>query len=139
MPPQIYWIPWGIPSSWCCCLFPAKFVVYLVFGFFVFKLLEIKIREQIVFDVVNSLIQCIDKLEEVLFVQKDFVFFLAKIFTIHATLTFCDGQVVIASSGRLDVKKIGALSGFYFFRENFFSIVSSVIFQGSDGFGVGLF
>ena len=88
---------------------------------------------------VNSLVKCIDKLEEVFLVQKDFVFFVAEVFAIHATLTFRDGEVKIVSSGRLDVKKIGTFSGLYFFRENFFSIVSSVIFQGSDGFGVGLF
>lgn len=65
--------------------------------------------------------------------------FVAEIFAIHATLTLRDGEVEIISSGSLHVKKIGAFSGLYFFGENLFSIVSSVIFQGSGGFGVGLF
>jgi hypothetical protein len=66
------------------------------------------------------------------------VFFVAEVFAIHATFTFRDCEVEIVSSGRLDVKKIGALACLYFFRENFFSIVSSVIFQSSTGFGVRL-
>ena len=48
---------------------------------------------------INCFIQCIDKLEEIFLVQKDFVLLVAEVVSIHSALTFSDGKVVIVATG----------------------------------------
>ncbi len=120
-------------------LLPSQFIVQFIFRFFIFKLLKIEIRHQIVFDMIHGLIECLDKLEKVFFIKEDLVFFIAEIITVCATLAFGDGQVIIITSGGLNVKKISAFSGFYFFREYLISIVSSMLFHGAFWFGLMIY
>lgn len=59
-------------------------------------------------------IQSIYKFEEIFLVQKDFVLLVTEVIPIHSSLAFGDGQVIIVTTGRLDIKKISSFSCFYF-------------------------
>ncbi len=48
---------------------------------------------------IHCLIQSINKLEEIFFVQKDFVLLVAEVIAIYSTLAFSDGKVIIVATG----------------------------------------
>ncbi len=48
---------------------------------------------------IYCLIQRIDKFEEILFVQEDFVLFIAEVITVCSSLALRNGQVIIVTTG----------------------------------------
>ncbi len=101
--------------------------------------MEIKIWHKIRFDMIHSLIEGLYELEEILLVKENFMLLVAEIIPISTALTLCDSQIVVVASGRFDVKKISAFSGFYLFREYFISIVSSMLFHCAFWFGLMIY
>lgn len=89
------------------------------------KLREINAWHQLVLNVVDGIIKRIHKLVEVLFVEKNLVFFIRKaiIILVIPLLAFGDGQVVIIGASRLNVEEIRSFPSFYFLRENLIATV----------------
>ena len=73
-------------------------------------LVEIKVRHQLGFDVVDGFFEGIDKFIEVFFVQKQFVFLVGESIALRVAATLGDGDVIIAGAGRFYVEEIRALA-----------------------------
>lgn len=72
--------------------------------------IEVVVRHQLCFHVVYRILQALDKLHHIFFVQKDFMFFVGESLTVLMipSLALGDGDVVVIRPRRLDVKKVGS-------------------------------
>ncbi len=73
-------------------------------------------RHQLVFNMIDCIVEGIHKFIEVLFVKKDLVFLIREAFIVlvEALFTFCDRHIKVVCTGRFHIKKISALARLHF-------------------------
>jgi hypothetical protein len=91
-------------------------VLGLPFRLTAIKLLVIKFRHEIFFNVIHNLIQGCQKAVEILFIQEDFMALIAK--SVVAAGAFCYCYKVVTSTGAAHIHKVSTpLTGAHFFRK----------------------
>lgn len=120
-------------------LIPLQFffrkTVQRLFYLTLLKLTEVHIRHQVILDILNCLIECFGKLEEIFFVEKYFVLVENEAVGSDAFFAFGDGDVIIVAAGGFDVKKVRPLAGSDALRVDF--SVFFEFFHGPDTCLVG--
>jgi hypothetical protein len=102
----------------------------------VVELGEIHLWHKFCLHVIYCVVQGVNEFSEILFIEKDLVFFISKPFIVFVVplLTLGNSQVVVIRPGCLHIKKVGPFSCLYFFGVNLITSIRLVLFHRSFSF-----
>ena len=105
----------------------------MVFMMIVLEGCEINSGHQLIFHMVNCVVESVHKLIKILFVKEYFMFLVGKAFVVlvEPFLALRNRYIKVVRPGRFYIKKISALARLHFLGENFVPAIVFVLFHCS--------